>query len=247
THPWGLGRGIHAAYARPTAPHTTSSNLSPALRPRARHAASLDRHPRLSCLGRSSAVRGRAPGEPQRQSVRRRVVRGDAPKRRAGGPERAAFAARDGAWQEADGAPPLTTRRRYREAPMAARASGPNTAGGPQANRPPGQATSQPATPPRSPKAARAGGLTTAGIRQMGQKEKPAALQQLRAFRSLPHVGSAGIVRRPGGPMHVAAHHSGRIQSNSQVARPRKLPRLTTSVIAERKIADAVAGSAPRR
>src|SRR5690606_12492396 len=32
------------------------------------------------------------------------------------------------------------------------------------------------------------------------KKEKPAALQQLRAFRSLPHVGSAGIVRRPGGP-----------------------------------------------
>src|SRR5690606_33955041 len=74
-----------------------------------------------------AAACGRAPGELQRQSVRRRVVRGDAPKRRAGGPERAAFAARDGAWQEADGASPLTTRRRYREA-----------------NRPPGHAAPTP-------------------------------------------------------------------------------------------------------
>src|SRR5690606_36605022 len=104
----------------------------------------------------------------QRQSVRRRVVRGDAPKRRAGGPERAAFAARDGAWQEADGAPPSRRggatakpsgrqgtrphhRQRHREAPMAARAGGPTTGHATAKPQwPPGQATPHPPAPPGS-------------------------------------------------------------------------------------------------
>src|SRR5690606_42041817 len=65
--------------------------------------------------GRPPATR-RSPGLPG-QPERRRDVRGDEPKRRAGSPWRAAFAARDGAWLEAAGAPPSHRAALTRHAP----------------------------------------------------------------------------------------------------------------------------------
>src|SRR5690606_4707640 len=85
---------------------------------------------------------------------------------------------------------PLTTRRRYREAPMAARASDPTTGGDPQGIRPPGQATSHPATLPRSHQAARARDPTTGNA---------TAKPQWPPGQATPHLpappGSARLIR----------------------------------------------------
>jgi hypothetical protein len=61
----------------------------------------------------------------------------------------------------------------------------------------------------RLPSGTHAGSLPRCRRRhsQTWKKEKPAALKQLRASRSLPHVGSASIVARGRGTLHVAVQH----------------------------------------
>ena len=67
----------------------------------------------------------------------------------------------------------------------------------------------------RSTRADRAGSRSRGDViggfchaRRARKKRKPAALVQLRAFSSLPHVGSASIVARRRGALHVAVQHA---------------------------------------